>query len=519
LNEEDEKMTTSMLRNRAVYLLAFAIGATAGLSCRSRNEAHCSLNEGNATCLERHPDGSLPYCTTSCMPTPKNDGCTAERPSDDACYSPCGGDMTVDECEDVAEDSSSGDGSESVGEATMGTSTGVDEATDGEETQTSETDAPCADDDECGGGAPFCGPAGICVGCDGMDDPDAACEGAGAALPLCFEGACVACTAESAGACGGTTPVCDEDTLSCKACAYHFECPDSACNALTGACLDAPQVDVGPGQTFTTIAAALSSVGADEEAVFVVRNNTGNDPYFGSLATIGGGRVVALLTAEGNRPRVTGDGSPTFAVDGATLLIDGLAVRGNGSGLGVRVTGGGLVLDRTEVVDNSHGGIEVLASSEALLRNVLVGGDRNDAHALDVRASTAVVVYATLATGFGNGSALFCNAQASVDVRNGILLNRDSTTPEVQCAGASIENSATEADVDNLVTGWFVNWADANLRLSTAGPTPGAPLFANIARWETGDPPTDIGNAAGTAHTNRPNTDGASDFAGAHIPN
>ena len=37
---------------------------------------------------------------------------------------------------------------------------------------------PCDDDDDCmTPGAPFCGPAGECTDCDGMNDPDAACAG------------------------------------------------------------------------------------------------------------------------------------------------------------------------------------------------------------------------------------------------------------------------------------------------------------------------------------------------------
>ena len=37
-------------------------------------------------------------------------------------------------------------------------------------------------------------------------------------------------------------------------------------------------------------------------------------------------------------------------------------------------------------------------------------------------------------------------------------------------------------------------------------------VFADIAQWQTGDPPWDID------HEDRPMTDGASDYAGADVP-
>ena len=51
--------------------------------------------------------------------------------------------------------------------------------------------------------------SGSCVACDGMTDPDAACAGVDPAMPVCFDGTCVACAEGQEEACGDLTPICD----------------------------------------------------------------------------------------------------------------------------------------------------------------------------------------------------------------------------------------------------------------------------------------------------------------------
>lgn len=61
------------------------------------NEHHCARRSGDQWCAEQHADGSRPYCSRGfCDGAPEPDsrpldGCVAVRPSDDVCYSPCGG--------------------------------------------------------------------------------------------------------------------------------------------------------------------------------------------------------------------------------------------------------------------------------------------------------------------------------------------------------------------------------------------------------------------------------------------
>ena len=499
-----------------LLLLAFAIGTTSGISCRSRNDDHCYFNEGNATCLERYPDGSRPYCATNCISTPGGDGCTDVRPEDDACYSPCGMEMTFLECDDAADSGSEGEESGTEG-PTSGGPGGSETMGPGPGESESGTNGGCEGDEDCGGLTPFCGDGGECVSCAEMLEPGEACAGADAGLPVCDAGVCVACTGEDLGACDGVTPVCEEESKSCVGCRYHEECPESACNALTGACLDAEQVGVGPGEEYATVAAALGSVGEGDEAVFVV-HETGMVPDYGGSLTLSGGRAVALLAAEGERPRVQGSGAPTFLVDGATLLVDGLMVEGNN--LGIRVTGGGgLVLDRTEVVDNNAGGIEVLMGSEALLRNTIVGRNGVDEPGLHVSGASVEVLYTTVVASTIEGEPSFaCEGAYDVEVRNSIVLTHGGAPgTEFACANADASYSAFEGALNGTgneavgatATNWFAEWTETNLRLHAVN---GPPIFAGIARWETGDPAGDIDGTA------RPNTDGASDYAGAHIP-
>lgn len=85
------------LPHRAVLL---PLAAALPLGCvdthLSPNEHHCAHQLGDQSCAELHPDGSRPfclrgYCDAEAEPdTRPLDGCVVARPTDDACYSPCG---------------------------------------------------------------------------------------------------------------------------------------------------------------------------------------------------------------------------------------------------------------------------------------------------------------------------------------------------------------------------------------------------------------------------------------------
>ena len=89
-------------------LLAITSGLVLAVfsSCKSRhdNPNHCQNNEGNAWCADRFPD--RPFCSIGACTPDVEDGCLAERPEDDACYSPCGDDQTFEDdpsCDGIAD--------------------------------------------------------------------------------------------------------------------------------------------------------------------------------------------------------------------------------------------------------------------------------------------------------------------------------------------------------------------------------------------------------------------------------
>lgn len=500
-------MSTTMFGKLGIVTAAGLL-LTHGCRFSEVNTKHCAYNEGDAYCAAQHPDGSRPYCESGEEPCVSPDtlyGCVAERPAD-ACYSPCGGRSTIDENGEcvMVEDSSTGPSS----------GTDTEESGSGESSTTGPM--PCMGNEDClDAAAPFCEPvSGECVGCEGTDDPDGACAGLDPGLPLCVGGACVQCTAENPAACTGETPVCDEATSTCVACTEHGECGEAACNLFTGACLPGDAVVHVGGATpdFATIDAAVSSFDAMTEGTIVVHAGGSYDESI----TVDGGRVLAFLAAEGSVPQwIESDGmanTPQLTVTDATVLMDGLRLSGNQSAMvpGVRIDGGRAWLDRSRVVGNTGGGIVAENAAELVLRNCFVGGNVPDVDVVTLDAASLDLIYTTVGGGAvaeQRTRALVCQGAAAANVRNSILVSFDPM-PAVECTGATLTDSATEADVGNLTSMWFMGYSAGDFSLSAAG----AAVFADIAQWTTGDPPTDINGDP------RPMLDGTPDFAGADVP-
>lgn len=511
---------SAVIRGASV-VAGLGVGLAMGCLNVRPNPNHCSNLAGDETCAERYP-GERTFCAWgTCGPTLGEDGCVAERPEDDACYSPCGGAALLDEDGSclVGVSSSTGDEETSTGEET------TSDTTAGSDTESSSTTGPmpCASDDECtDAAAPFCEPvSGECVGCDGTAEPDAACAGVDPAAPLCVGGACVQCTAAAPEACSGKTPVCDEASNSCVPCTAHEQCAGgAACNLYIGACLPADAVvHVGAGQRFATLGEAIASFGgAGAEGTIVVHAGASYD----EAATVDGGRVLAFLAAEigagVDPPRWvrTAGGTPQLTVTDGTVLMDGVQLSGNASTMvpGLLVDGGRAWLDRSRVVTNLGGGVLAQADAELVLRNCFVGGSVSNEAAAMVNGSSATILYTTIGAGFGMATAVACDGAAAVEIRNSILV-AETDSDELQCNGATIEHSAAEMDLGgtntalgDLNTAWFEEYASGNLHLAATPPI----TIATTARWETGDPLTDIDREE------RPQFDGASDVAGADVP-
>ena len=133
--------------------------------------------------------------------------------------------------------------------------------------------------------------------------------------------------------------------------------------------------------------------------------------------------------------------------------------------------------------------------------------------AISVAGSDASILYSTVLGGTNidmPAPALLCSGASDVTARNSILL-AFNPLDEIDCAGLTLNYSATEADmggtntsVSNAMSAWFEDVGDDFSLLS------GHP-FDDVAQWEVGDPATDI-----TGVTERPTMQGP-DVAGAFI--
>jgi hypothetical protein len=494
-------------------------GVTLGCLTTRPRLNHCSYQEGDATCEMRYPD-ERPFCNwggEGCGYSPAADGCVATRPSDE-CYSPCGGDAVFEESSSCfgAASSSSDDG----GGSTMDTdgSATATETMDASESSTTGP-MPCAVDDECTDSvAPFCDPvSGQCVPCAAMDDPDAACAGLDPGAPLCVGGSCVQCTAEDPVVCDEQLLLCDGASNACVPCGEHAECGSGACELGVGTCFppgEVVHVDGDGGQDFTTVAAAVASVGSGLHGVIVVHEQDSGLGY--PSATVDQGKTIALLAAAGEAPSVQGTGAnPGLRIVGArtAAYVDGLEVS-NAAVAGVVVDGAFAWVDRSSIVGNDGGGILAQNSAELTLRNCFAGGDVSDRTAVSIDGSVALLLYSTLGAGFGDAASLSCNGTSTVEVRNSLFIAR-ADADEIQCGSATIEHSAAEMDLGGtntalgaMATTWFMGYGSGDFHLVASAPI----TIATTAQWETDDPSVDIDGDS------RPAVDGVPDVAGADVP-
>ena len=488
-------------RHSTLALGILAVGCTR-VTLRE-NADHCTHNEGDRYCAELFPE--RPYCNQGKDECSIGDryGCVAEVAPE--CHAPCGV-LEEDEC--VAGSSTGTDSGTSGGTEASSGSSG---SSSGESSSTTGP-VPCTGDEDCTDAtAPFCDVgSGECVPCDQTEDPDGSCAVLDPALPICADGACVQCTPENPVACTDETPVCDGVTQACVPCVAHDQCGGVACNLFTGACLPAGAVvHVGPGQAFTELVPAIASFPGGAEGTIVVHEDAYNE-----AATVDGTRTLAFLAADGDLPlwSMVGGGTPQLTVSaGSTVLMDGMQLSGNGNNRGLRVNGGRAWVDRSRVVQNSGGGVLAENGAELVMRSCFVGsGGAVDTDAIVVNGASLDLLYTTVGGGAvisQRTRALYCQGAAVVTARNSVLVSLDMM-PEVECAGATLTNTATEAESGMLSAMWFANYATGDFTLTASGAT----TFADVAVWSVGDPGTDIEGDP------RPEVDGSPDYAGADVP-
>jgi hypothetical protein len=410
-----------------------------------------------------------------------------------------------------------------VGTGSMSMS-GSESETETETAETNSTGGGCMDSRECTDPkSPVCVES-VCVACTEAGFPDQACEAKDAAAPVCRgDGECVACTPTNPSACDGTTPVCDEATSACVGCSFHEQCPESACRIATGGCFDAGNVhDVGQGMEYEGIGDAVSDLGQGGEVVLRIFDGASYDE---AVTISGAGTVYALLADDGAMvPQWvnTGGGAATLRVQGgAEVYVQSVRLTLNpASGFpGISVSAASLYLDRTEVVNNTGGGIVLTGGAEGYLRNCFVGGAA-DVTAMTVDNSAAAILYTTLGGSLGVSASLSCANPDAVTVRNSILVSRAATGDDLTCAAAEITYSATEVLVPGMgnvavgsfdmadATAWFENYNGGGFGLTAAGGV----TFGDVALWSVGDPLVDIDGEP------RPAEDATPDVAGADLP-
>jgi hypothetical protein len=501
--------------------LGFALGTLAACYPTKTilNEDHCAVNSGDAYCAEQFPD--KPFCQLSACngdDSPKW-GCVAEQPSAE-CWAECGVEVIMTDGGVALGDLIPCDGTDTE-------SSGSETADTTDTTDATETTGPmlCQGPEDCVDPAlPFCDMNGACVACDGMPDPDGACASADANLPVCFEGSCVACAEGKTEACVGTTPICNTETNVCEGCSEHEQCPDSACNMAAGNCMDPGVVVHVDGDTliqdcpnstgteampYCTISAALADAGT--ESVIILHEREGMDnPYAESNAIA---IAAAILAASGEAPKVSGfNANPSFTVTpSGAFFVRGLRVASNTGDAGMLINGGSAWIERSEIVNNTGGGIVVDGSGMLMLENSFVGGDINDQSAINIVNGAAEIKYVTVAAGFGAATSITCANGAGVTIRNSLMVAR-TDLDEVQCPGAEVLNCALEMMLASntalgaMTTAWFSGYMSGDFHLNPGVyPTE----IETAALWETGDPTTDIDGDS------RPVTDGTPDFAGA----
>ena len=419
----------------------------------------------------------------------------------------CGNDYVAADTPEVETDTE--------GQGTTANPTGVsagwdDETTDGE--GSGDGGGGCGSGPACSGSTPFC-VEGDCVGCDAVDQPDAACAALDPAAPLCGDGGCVECGPLDTSLCFDDAPVCGDDG-SCRGCVDHDEC-DTACDLETGRCFDEAVV-IGEDGIATTGAISALLDTTDPGARIAVRIAPGTQCVLDTLL-VDDGRALALLGEPGERPCLTSwdDRAAITVADGSALYL--LDVRIEESyGVAVEARGASIHVERSELVNNSGGALAVSQDAYLRLRNSMVGCDRNNVAVVSTHSSTVDVSYATVVAGFGSAQGIVCEGDNAVTVRNSIVVS-EASLGEIDCPEADVRFSALEAvfGEGNVAVGavdtgrWFVDYARGDLHLQ--GDALGMP-FEGVGVWTEIDPLVDLDGDP------RPAVVDAQDWVGADIP-
>jgi len=512
-------------RPPVVLRVLVAVGAPAGCTVID-DPNHCANRQGDATCDVEFPGRVCSSCQRA------SSGC-AETPVEAACRP-----------------SAEGEPTEPTTVTTVTTSTGTSGSTGETGTQESSTTTPVPPEcegegevDSCPDDRPYC-VDGACTGCEAAGG-HGFCEALDGATPQCNAdwGRCVVCVDDDSPFCVFEDFCTTEFT--CGGCTRQAQCPDSACNVWTGACMDdAMKLWVQPANSgcndsnagsepapLCTAVEALSRLPNGGEGILYLGNgrHLGVDFFAANaeIALIGDGANVFTEsnTAQGevgasfggtteimiHNMRLTGTDAPALAcTDGAKVALESVAVVG-GAPHAIDVATCDLLLQRSRVTNQqftnagAQGTLRFSGGPTSTLRLysstlALQATDetayptvRVDGGVLDVRGSTIIALEP-------GAKILGCDLNISGAVHSA-LLSASPTAAGIECPGATFDYSvidSTRLDGQGLVrlpftfSGWFRSII-SDLRLREDGAA--VEELEGIGRWELGDPLLDYDGA------------------------
>lgn len=436
-----------------------------------------------------------------------------------------------------------------------GSEPGSSSESSGDSTGPSETEGPaCLVDQGVINGAcddpdrPYCSADGECVDCVGLGG----CDSVGAVTPVCntSSGLCVQCTASDIGACGGTTPVCN-DLNACVGCDEHEQCASGACNFASGACFEEVLhvdrgADCGAGDgsieaPFCEIQDAVSAAGVGGPTVVKVKSSPS---AFTKQIQVSAGRSIAIvrdgsgmvtLTVPDLDPVVVNDGAEAFLYNlritggsiskgllclSASVWLDRIQIDKR-EGHAIDASGCSLTIRRSKIYDNNAGGVKASDGTTRIENSFIVQNGNTFAEVSGITLTNGAdldVVYSTIADNDaknGMGDSLHCTGLGAVSLRNAIVFGANPTT-SVICPGADTRDSVVDATSlmgsgvvhePELDPAWFIAPASGNFAIKPETP------FKGVAKWRAEDPRVDFDGDP------RPGEDGDVDYTGADRPN
>jgi hypothetical protein len=350
-------------------------------------------------------------------------------------------------------------------------------------------------------------------------------------LPRCDDdGSCVECL--GAGDCGGTEPVCDPGTNTCRGCEAHGECSSEICEIATGACVVAGNIvyvatsgadgagcgtsgspcgTIGGAQgglAKVTVARKWVKVrpGSYSEAVLVspktfIMIAAGADLSRSTVGPVLDIRGTSVVTIEGLRihdgPGATGDGV-RCTIDGSdvpTVTLQDVDIDTNG-GQGIEASECTLSVIGSRITGNTGGGISITSSDFSLVNNFIakngsVSSSLGGVRIVDNPPGGAGAARFEFNTVSGNG--------ASAGLASGVLC-ATVTTP------LAFANSILYANVgvDGQIAGANCAWTYSDIQGVTGGTgnIDQDPLFENLAIEDYHiDPASPARNTANPAAT------------------